>query len=193
MDQKKEFLKNLFEHSTKPEGFKMPKIAKEQEPQALTEKHKTSPTLDHPRGSIQLYHMHTRIREILEFLDKNYKVLTDAINFLTDVGTIGLRVQSFEIGAWDMVSTATASIAHTIPVANILGLSANILEDSGNTGHSLFTGGLYPTASVANDLWVSHSTATVIGLIRRSGGVFDSTTFNDTGMNRGNLIVFYKE
>lgn len=102
----------------------------------------------------------------------------------------GLKTKVLEIGAWDMDATTSVNVAHGFVsgAANIREVSAIIVADGGASFSPLmgmdFGGGLGGTY-VAD--------ATNIVLSRVVGGSYDSTSYNDGAINRGYIVIKYKE
>lgn len=193
MDEAKDALTKLFEGSYKPGELDTPEDAVPNTDQFVTQKHRTSPILDHPRGSVQLVHMHQRLRELLEFFDKNFSTLVSVMPFLADIVAAKLRVSVIPLGPWNMDSTSDLSVAHSIDPTKIVSISIVVIDDAGAESNIAHYGGAYGSDPVANDLWVTFITSSYIGLTRRDSGLFDSASHDDSSMNRGNLLVFYTE
>jgi hypothetical protein len=96
----------------------------------------------------------------------------------------GMRRTIYEIGAWDMDATAIITVLNTIDITKVRGASFVILNDAQDqvyvNGANLSTGEVDASIGVA-------ATGFVLG--RKAGGQFDGTNFNDTGVNRGYIIL----
>lgn len=92
------------------------------------------------------------------------------------------RMQSFDIGVWNMDATNVVNISHGLGAdwANVINLQALIFDDNSASLVPLSAGG---QASVL---------PTQIRLARDVGGVFDNTAYDSTSLsNRGRVIIHY--
>jgi hypothetical protein len=96
-----------------------------------------------------------------------------------------------QIGTWDMVTTATKSVAHGLPQSRILRVDVIILSDAGSGAayRSLgWAGAVGYNGIAAGDVQIG---ATNLDMTREDGMIFDSANFNDGAMNRGWILVDY--
>ena len=105
-----------------------------------------------------------------------------------------VRRKVIEIGAWDMDATASVFIAHGLDlgsagatVANIRGVRCVIINDAQNNAYEFDA---WNGTSCGGSLTVG---VALVSLGRTAAGIFDSTNFNDTGINRGYIILEYAE
>jgi len=101
----------------------------------------------------------------------------------------GMKTKVLEIGAWNMDSDVQKLVAHGLSGSSqIREISAIIIDDTGALRSSLvsadFTGALGGGTG---------ATATDIALTRVTGGLFDSTDYNDGSLNRGYVVFKYTE
>jgi hypothetical protein len=108
----------------------------------------------------------------------------------TDPGN-QLKTKVIEIGDWDMDATPNINVAHGVVAANIRTVFVMISNDEA----PLF----YFDLSKANSsgvvdgfFQIDVNTGTDIFLERRTGGSFDSTSFNATPFNRGWITIVYE-
>ena len=100
----------------------------------------------------------------------------------------GIHKIIIPIGVWDMDATASITVTHGLDSTKIRNIEGYVISDD------LIT--RYPSGTIdvalGNVQWmiVSWNTTTV-SLTRRPSGTFDATSFNDTGISRGNLIIDY--
>ena len=103
-----------------------------------------------------------------------------------NLGPNPLRTKVINIGVWDMVATAGVNVAHGLTAANIGTVIVRISNDAGDT----FFGLTYSVAYTEVEGQV-YWDATDIKMSRRTGGGFDSVSYNDGVMNRGNITIGY--
>lgn len=117
--------------------------------------------------------------------DLDARILTTTISGVPD-----LRYKVLSIGAWNMDSTASVSLAHGITSgrANIVSVKVKISTDS---GASYIDFESHVDAGVAGGGGITWSDTT-LGLERLASGIFDSTTYDDAAMNRGEIFIIYK-
>jgi hypothetical protein len=93
----------------------------------------------------------------------------------------GVKRKIVQIGAWNMDSTATASVAHGLPDnLKIRNVAVMILNDDLTA--------VIPFVPQGN---VTGVTATDVLLNRDAAGQFDDVAFNDALMNRGFILIDY--
>lgn len=97
-----------------------------------------------------------------------------------------IRRKYLSIGIWNMDSTSTVSINHGLSLSNIIGLSAIIIDDTGQGRDSIEgveAGGLAGGNISAGSLNIT--------LERATSGRFDNATYDDGTINRGYIIIDY--
>lgn len=101
---------------------------------------------------------------------------------------LDLQVKTIEIGAWDMDTNPTVSVAHGLPdPMTIRGIYVGIKDDS-------ITQNLVPLNSHTSGGAINGSfrpNGTSISLVRFAGGDFDSTDYNEGSGNRGYITIWY--
>lgn len=115
-----------------------------------------------------------------------------------DAGSDGsfLKYMTLEIGEWDMTATTTHTETTTIAIAKFRGVSVVLYSDAGLP--SLVGGGNFassPTVAYVPDAWVDADLGTSVARIiidRFTGGNYDNTNYNDTGVNRGLITILYE-
>ena len=115
-------------------------------------------------------------------LSVSNKIISPSV--LSDV-TGGLVTKVINIGTWNMDSTATATAAHGLTLSNIRSVKAMIVRDPLDVQSML---GDTPSANFSGSIYCS---ATLVNMTRNAGGVFDSTDYDSTGINRGWIIIEY--
>lgn len=106
----------------------------------------------------------------------------------------GIRIDTVHIGAWDMDANATTTINLPTTRAKIVYMMANIVHD--NTTSNTFIPNVNSTSDGSAEAGFSNEingAATTISLFRVTGSRFDSTNYNDTGINRGFVTIMYIE
>jgi hypothetical protein len=111
-----------------------------------------------------------------------------------DAGNSGvyMKTKVIEIGDWNMDTTESESVAHGLgnDYKKIRSVSAIIRTDS--YGHSYFPLTYYvDELSGGVEGGIGDFDSTSILLKRKTGGYFDSTTFNSTSYNRGWVTITY--
>jgi len=107
---------------------------------------------------------------------------------------VTVRRKVIPIGAWDMDATASVFLAHGLDlggagttVANIRGVRCVIIKDGEDAAYEFdFWNGTVPGGTIA-------VSAAAVLLSRTASGFFDMANFNDTGINRGYVIIEYFE
>ena len=111
-------------------------------------------------------------------------------NFILDINAVRLKVLQLEIGSWDMLNIQDVLVTHGLDATKIRTVSGYVRNDSGGTRFALSNSSVdFPTTNfeIANI-----TTSTVIALRRQNGGVFDSTNYNDSTINRGHIIIWFE-
>lgn len=96
----------------------------------------------------------------------------------------------FEIGAWNMDTTSTKSIAHGLGDIRqkCRSISVMIGSDAFTSLSSFFDTNNAGSGNVNVDL-----TSTAVVMTRETGGKFDSTAFDDPAQNRGWVHILYTD
>jgi len=98
-----------------------------------------------------------------------------------------LNVKVLDIGDWDMDASPSVSVSVPgIDLSKVRGLSIAIRHDSG--GINDLMGDLGGTAIVAPAVTMASNSVT---MNRKTGGVFDSTSYDSTSYNRGWITIWY--
>jgi len=95
-------------------------------------------------------------------------------------GSESILFTTVQLGFWDMVSTSAIFITHGLDHTKIISCHIKILGDGGIGGYDLTSAGTS-----------GYDSSNVIAS-RDSGGLFDSTSFNDPAINRGEALIFYR-
>jgi len=102
-----------------------------------------------------------------------------------------------EIGSWDMDTDASITVSNSlygVGTDSMVSVNAFILADSGVNQHfyPLITGDGSTITDIQGSIFVEKQIgADDFVLKRTTGGFFDSTSFNDSGINRGFIILEY--
>lgn len=106
-------------------------------------------------------------------------------------GGIRMKTKVLDINDWNMNSDQTVDVTHGIAdFTAIRTIEVTIRNDANDRYYKLEQ--INPTSGVMGG-GVSYFDASVIRLARRDSGVFDGTTFQNTGYNRGWVTVTYIE
>jgi hypothetical protein len=97
-------------------------------------------------------------------------------------------IKIMDIGDWDMDTDATISVAHSLTAGTIRSVSVAIRQDT-TAGSPVYMLGAYSPAGTTNE-YVEWNDTVVI-MARSTGGIFDNTSFNATGYNRGWITITY--
>ena len=100
-----------------------------------------------------------------------------------------LKVSVIDIGDWDMDTVATVAINHGLTLSNIINVSAIVRNDADLVRHTL-TPALVATPSEIEGFINSVNSAQVF-LSRKTGGVYDVSTFSTTSYNRGWITIWH--
>lgn len=93
----------------------------------------------------------------------------------------GVKTTVIEIGAWDIQANQTITLVAPIDLTKVVSIKVTIIADS--------TGRRFDFAPGADQI----STGGNITLVATTGGPFDSGNYNDTGINRGYVIIQYTD
>ena len=93
------------------------------------------------------------------------------------------NIHIFEIGDWNMDTTAAKFVAHGLTLADILWAMAYVRTDDASLHYPI------DYAQGGNDAGFMRITATNFELDRVAGGTFDSVSFDSTSYNRGWVIA----
>ena len=103
-----------------------------------------------------------------------------------DLGPDPLKTKIQAIGAWDLDTVPSVSIAHGLTAADIREVSVIIKKDDVAEYYPIdFSIG---AAAVCGSVYI---TATDIVLSSVTGGGFDSINYNDIAINRGWIVIKY--
>lgn len=101
--------------------------------------------------------------------------------------TGGIKRKVVSIGDWNMDALSQVSIPHGEAIADIIGMSCIIRNDT-DTGRISFIGDSVGIAALSYGSSMN-VTSTNIVLNRTTGGLFDNTSYNSTSYNRGWVIL----
>jgi hypothetical protein len=111
-------------------------------------------------------------------------------------GTGNIKVKKVQIGDWNMDSTASVDVAHGVSdYKTILFVTARIRDDSDAIYSLLTSFGQNATAigpGVDLNGKVVRWDSTNVVLTRETSQHFDSTDYNSTSFNRGDMFIFYE-
>lgn len=93
-----------------------------------------------------------------------------------------------EIGAWNMQTTEIVNIAHGLPYLKIIGIRVLIIQDGLSLRTALNNYDAFGSGQVSGQFG---STSINIDLYRNPSGQFNNANYNDTGINRGYIIIDY--
>jgi hypothetical protein len=95
----------------------------------------------------------------------------------------GMKTKVIEIGAWDMDADDSVLISHGLTFGHIRSVEAYILDDAGTNLSKI------ERIDGAGDSSGYVTAAAQIEVNRVVGRFFDNTSYNDTGVNRGYVII----
>ncbi len=131
---------------------------------------------------------------LMQALRDNPVAIAGAVSGIPDVlldATLDkIRFKTIAIGDWNMDSTATVDVNHTLTIGNIRSVSVMIRDDLGTT-HYQATGSVDSTGFASADLQISLVDSVKVRLHRLGAGTFDNTGFNATSFNRGWVTIVY--
>jgi len=109
-----------------------------------------------------------------------------------DIATIatGWYFKNISLGVWDMDANQTISVAHGETLGLFYLLSVMIRNDAGTLYHPFLLGSDGSSVNMRGALKDINSTNII--LVRETGGLFDSTDYDDTGITRGYAILLVK-
>jgi hypothetical protein len=113
-----------------------------------------------------------------EVFNKNGSIFVRAL--VDNISSNVLLVKEIEIGSWDMDATNSVLVAHGLTFSKIKYAVAVIFNDGQSQRDSLM-----------GEQQISAGSVNVL-LTRLPSGPFDSTLYNDTGINRGFIYVYYE-
>lgn len=93
-----------------------------------------------------------------------------------------LLSKTIDIGDWNMDSTLNKMVTHGITLNKIRTIDIIIRNDADDT--------YYPVDNYSADIGCT-ITSTDVSISRAIGGIFDNTSFDSTGFNRGWVTIFY--
>lgn len=105
-----------------------------------------------------------------------------------DNGTTKIRCKKYSIGSWNMPFSATKTIAHLLPdIDKIISVDVLIIDDNNTSRRSITYSEQLDEVSGG---WIiaEHT----INLIRYVGGIFNTTNFDDSSVNRGYVTIWYE-
>jgi hypothetical protein len=113
---------------------------------------------------------------------------------IIETGSSGLIVytKKIDIGDWNMDSTEFISVPHGLGSSwnKILSVGVMILNDLGTYMYSLSLFSNNPDPHLINGGIFRIDSSNVV-LYKRSGGIFDSDSFDSTSYNRGYIVIQY--
>jgi hypothetical protein len=115
------------------------------------------------------------------------------------VGDPIIRTKVFEIGDWNMDSSPTKTVGHSLDAAKIRSVFVTIRNDTGDT--LPFNGLLFnPVNSLSSNQWEIWFPVTTVGwnstnivLSRMDGSFMDGAAYDSIGYNRGWVTIQYQE
>ncbi len=120
------------------------------------------------------------------------KVKTFTVEESLNAGSINtdnmdLKTKVIEIGAWNMDSVSSVSVAVGVEQGQVRNISAVIRNDPDTS--LAFLAGCNENGTLTGQVQMISGNAL---LTRRTGGLFDSTAYNDTLINRGWINITYE-
>lgn len=105
----------------------------------------------------------------------------------------GLKHDVIDIGDWNMDSTASVTVdISPATFSTLVSLTVIIVSDVNAIGGITFKYDLLTDAGSGTYWRLEDSSPSNLGLSRHTGGLFDSTSFDATSYNRGNIHVWYE-
>jgi hypothetical protein len=105
---------------------------------------------------------------------------------MTNLRDNSLPYKIIDIGDWNMDTSASATIAHGLTLADIRAIKVTIRNDA-NSAHIDLN--QFDFTETGNHQIVAN--ATNIVLFRGTGGPFDTTSYDSTSYNRGWITIWY--
>ncbi len=148
------------------------------------------PIIDYAPGQDTMNDVFDKINNTIDAVNT-----IDASYTSSDIGTASLKVKVIQIGDWNMDTTGSVSVTHSIvDGTKIRSVDAVIISDNGlyfklenyDVATGQLSGGI---AGVNEDVPIS---GTSILLARKTGGFFDQTAFDSTTFNRGFITIIYE-
>lgn len=93
-----------------------------------------------------------------------------------------IKTKIIDLGDWDMDASPTKTIAHGLTFGNIRSIKATVRNDALSALYDIYSQGGGTIFSCD---------ATIVTLTRTNAGIFDNTSFDVTGFNRGWLEITY--
>lgn len=103
-------------------------------------------------------------------------------------GSKQVHTKVVSIGAWNMDTTDSVSVAHGLTLADIIGYTGWILPDNPGIRYPI---PWYDGVGSIADVYFSSESSSYIVINRLPGGAFDNTSYDDGAMNRGYLLIFH--
>lgn len=115
-----------------------------------------------------------------------------SINYVKEVNGALIYPKIIPIGSWDMDTIDTLTVPHGIPngTLKIISVTGIINNDALNDARFIEMLGIELSA-ITSDCVILDFTNTNIVLFRRTGGLYDSISYNDPGVDRGRLLVWF--
>lgn len=114
------------------------------------------------------------------------KIEASAVSSLT----LTLAQKIVDIGDWDMDATTTVAVTHGIADHKTIRSVTVVIRDDIDTNYYALD--RFDSVAGTMEGGVSSITSGSIGLTRKTGGTFDSTSFDATGFNRGWIVIMYE-
>ena len=117
-----------------------------------------------------------------------------SVNYIKEVNGELLYPKIIPIGVWDMNTNSTCNVAHGLGAnwKKIVDIQIKIFND-GDTQH-YYTNQMFDGADPGLvGAGVGYVNSTDIHLYRRTGGTFQTLSFNDAVMNRGEVILWFRQ
>ncbi len=106
-----------------------------------------------------------------------------------NTGSTTYKCFTISIGDWNMDANTAAAVPHGLAnYKKYRGCMIVIRDDADSVYSDSFT---TDTTGVTN-VGTNGLDSTYIGLVRRTGGTYDSTSYDSTGYNRGFITIFYE-
>jgi hypothetical protein len=120
-----------------------------------------------------------------------YRQVSVRSNFLTVTGSTKYETTIISIGDWNMNSTNTVSVPHGLAdFTKIRSVTAVIRNDSGSQVQVVGTDEVW--IGIGFGLVSGAIDSTIIDITRKIGGVYDNTSYDSTGYNRGWITIIHE-